>query len=148
MSIYHIPCPYHLVIPVLIVIGLSENQREHHACVFKVLGLGSSCIPSIPDDASGRLPCAELFAAGYQVSASLCIDCSLLMVAVCFLPAHCPQTQDAGSSRESSIDASQGPGGVGSCPQPGGMPCTETQGDAEKAPSHTGWALCLHRLDK
>lgn len=137
-----------MVIPVLIVMGLSESEREHHACGVKVLILGSSSIPSIPDDASGRLPCAELFAAGYQVSASLCIDCSLLMVAVRFLPAHCPQTQDAGRSWESRIDASQGPGGVGSCPQPGGMPCTETQGDAEKAPSHTGWALCLHRLDK
>lgn len=51
-----------LIIPVLFVVGLSENQGECDACDVAVLGLGSSCTP----DRSFVMHCAEQFANGYQ----------------------------------------------------------------------------------
>lgn len=122
--------------------GLSENQREHHACGVEVLSLGFFCTLAIPDGVSGRLPCAEPFAAGYQVSASLCIDCNVLMVSVCFLPAHCCQTQGAGSSWESSVDAR---GLVGSIPAPrlGGCPALKHR-ETPKKLRHTQAVLSAY----
>lgn len=100
-----------LVIPVLFVVGLSENQRKFDACNVRVLYLGSLCTfdrssQCFRERALCWAACQWLLTASFYIH----LTCSLLNPHVCFLPAQCRQSWDTGSSWESSMNARHHPG--------------------------------------